>query len=163
MTAPRTHHLKTWPEYFEQVLSGRKPFEHRLNDRDFQVGDELVLQEFDPRTRTLTGREITRRVTCVLPGDDRFGITRDFVCMGMAPIAERLYPEAGTLTAARLGAWHRHQFDQAALRAENWRAAAHGLTGLSGARFAVAKASADAEAEFHLAAARLLSPARRRR
>jgi hypothetical protein len=43
-----THELKTWPVYFERLLSGEKTFEIRKDDRGFQAGDELVLQEFDP-------------------------------------------------------------------------------------------------------------------
>lgn len=43
-----THNLKTWPCYFEEVRNGFKPFEIRKNDRNFEVGDLLVLEEFDP-------------------------------------------------------------------------------------------------------------------
>ena len=50
-----THDLKTWPEYFHQILARKKTFELRLNDRDFQVGDTLRLIEFDP-CRVCTGR-----------------------------------------------------------------------------------------------------------
>lgn len=37
------HELKILPEYFEAVTSGRKQFEIRKNDRDFKVGDQLIL------------------------------------------------------------------------------------------------------------------------
>jgi len=43
-----THYLKTWPEYYKAILTGAKTFEVRKNDRDFKVGDILVLQEWDP-------------------------------------------------------------------------------------------------------------------
>jgi hypothetical protein len=40
------HDLKTLPEYFVQVAFLIKPFEIRLNDRDFHVGDILRLHEW---------------------------------------------------------------------------------------------------------------------
>lgn len=40
------HELKCNTEYFARVQSGQKTFEIRKNDRDYQVGDILVLQEF---------------------------------------------------------------------------------------------------------------------
>jgi hypothetical protein len=39
------HRLKIWEEYFCDVQSGLKNFEIRQNDRDFKVGDCLVLEE----------------------------------------------------------------------------------------------------------------------
>lgn len=42
------HELKCWPEYFMQILSGEKPFEIRNDDRDYKVGDFLLLREFVP-------------------------------------------------------------------------------------------------------------------
>lgn len=41
-----THHLKTKPEYFQAVINGKKPFEIRLNDRDFKQGDRVILEEY---------------------------------------------------------------------------------------------------------------------
>lgn len=60
------HKLKTWPAQFHEVWWDRKPFELRKNDRDFQVGDILCLQEYDPETCTYSGKEVLRSVTYVL-------------------------------------------------------------------------------------------------
>ncbi len=57
------HVLKCWPEPFEAVLSGRKKAEIRHDDRGFEVGDLLCLQEWDPGTMTYTGRELCRRAS----------------------------------------------------------------------------------------------------
>lgn len=61
-----THKLKTWPEYFEAILDGTKTFELRKNDRGFQVGDLLVLQEYVPHRESYTGRSITKKITYVM-------------------------------------------------------------------------------------------------
>lgn len=45
---PQAHDLKTWPKYYEQVVSGLKPFELRKNDRNYQPGDYLILREWEP-------------------------------------------------------------------------------------------------------------------
>lgn len=45
------HELKLSTNFFGRVQSGQKTFEIRKNDRDFQVGDVLVLREWDPEER----------------------------------------------------------------------------------------------------------------
>lgn len=40
------HELKILPEYFEAIISGRKQFEIRKNDRDYKVGDYIILREW---------------------------------------------------------------------------------------------------------------------
>jgi hypothetical protein len=59
----RVHALKTWPDYFRELLLKRKHTEFRAFDRDFKVGDILLLKEWDPKTNEYTGRELQRLVT----------------------------------------------------------------------------------------------------
>ncbi|MFN3652593.1 MAG: ASCH/PUA domain-containing protein [Armatimonadota bacterium] len=70
--AGQMHELKIWPEYFEAIRTGKKTFEVRKDDRGFQVGDLLLLREWDPETKTYSGRALFRDVSYVLrlePGD----------------------------------------------------------------------------------------------
>jgi|LakMenEpi03Aug12_release.lakeMendotaPanAssembly.Ray.scaffolds.fasta_scaffold3407757_1 hypothetical protein len=41
------HELKIRGEFYARIASEQKTFETRKNDRDFQVGDILILREFD--------------------------------------------------------------------------------------------------------------------
>lgn len=78
-----THHLKTWPQYFEQVLSGEKTFELRKQDRNFTKGDVLVLEKYSFANETYTGREVTVEVTYVLNNAKAFGLMDGYVIMGI--------------------------------------------------------------------------------
>jgi hypothetical protein len=75
------HDLKTWPQYFQRVVSGEKTFELRKNDRGFQLGDTVTLKEFDPFLKNRLGKEPGRytgneakfRVGYIMPvGDGSF-------------------------------------------------------------------------------------------
>jgi ASC-1-like (ASCH) protein len=54
---------KIWPKYFEKIASGKKRYEFRLADFDVQEGDTLILKEWDPKSKTYTGRELERKIT----------------------------------------------------------------------------------------------------
>ncbi len=64
------HELKTRPRQFCAVLSGHKKYEIRVNDRNFQEGDELMLLEWDPKTQQYTGRHILTVVTYMTRGGE---------------------------------------------------------------------------------------------
>jgi hypothetical protein len=57
---------KTWPDYFNEILAGRKNFDLRLADFAVSPGDILVLREWDPAKKDYTGRQIEKEVTYVL-------------------------------------------------------------------------------------------------
>ncbi len=67
----KIHELKTWPRFFQASKIGLKNFEYRLNDRDFNVGDELVLKEWNPVAQEYTGDQLQFKIAQVwnsLPG-----------------------------------------------------------------------------------------------
>ena len=88
-----SHELKTWPDYFEAVLSGAKAFEVRKDDRNFQVGDNVALWEYwpvniDPFAEDttpdpgFTGRWIHAVITYKLGGGS-FGIEYGYCVLGL--------------------------------------------------------------------------------
>jgi hypothetical protein len=69
------HELRSWPEFFNPLLTGEKTFELRKNDRDFKVGDELLLREWEPFTEKYSGRELHLKVVYILAGVGPGGVT----------------------------------------------------------------------------------------
>ncbi len=51
------HTVKCYPEYFKLLLDGSKPFEVRENDRIYEVGDYLAVNEFLPEEDPYTLRK----------------------------------------------------------------------------------------------------------
>ncbi len=60
------HALKQYPKFFSDVTTGKKLFEVRKNDRDYQVGDLLALNEYDPETQSYTGASVLVYVDYIL-------------------------------------------------------------------------------------------------
>lgn len=67
--AVKMHELKTLPEFFGAQLKGIKKFEVRLNDRDYRLGDILVLQEYSPE-HGYTGKYLHVEITYILNNID---------------------------------------------------------------------------------------------
>lgn len=70
------HELKCWPEYFQAVKRGDKPFEIRKADRIFKVGDMLWLREFDPGNEGHEGMDV---VQAAYTGDELRGLKITYI------------------------------------------------------------------------------------
>lgn len=57
-------------EYFEKVLSGEKKFEIRLADWECNIGDTLVLREWDKESKSYTGRSLTKEISNIVKTKD---------------------------------------------------------------------------------------------
>ena len=103
-----THYIKCWPEYYQAVKSGEKKAELRLNDRNYEQGDTLCIQEYDPTTG-YTNHSQRFDITHVLHGPG-FGLADRFVMMSLAPEALAASPAPAAAPAAgvagdAVGAW----------------------------------------------------------
>lgn len=81
------HTLKTDPEVFEQSINGLKNFEIRFDDRQFSVGDSLLLQETiysgeemkNGKPLEFTGRTIESEINYILHGG--YGLSDGWVIL----------------------------------------------------------------------------------
>jgi len=93
----KIHALKTLPTYFKAVAAGTKTFELRKNDRDFNVGDGVILKEWNMgstdstgperviiQEQGYTGREIIKTISYILVGG-RFGLAKGYVILALSP------------------------------------------------------------------------------
>lgn len=85
----KTHELKTVQPHFEQVFSGKKRAEIRRDDRSFEVGDRLILREYDALSGIYSGRTIEARVTHVLSGFE--GLAPGYVALSIEPLQTTLF------------------------------------------------------------------------
>ena len=77
------HALKQHPKHFADVISGKKLFEVRKNDRDYKVGDLLALNEYDPETKSYTGNSCIVYVDYIL--NDPEYCKEGYVVMSIKP------------------------------------------------------------------------------
>ena len=93
----QVHELKCWPAYFAAALSGNKPFEVRKDDREYQVGDSVLLREYTPPEHMeadeiaeypdgyYSGRILHREISYILKGE-HWGIMKGYVVLGLKKI-----------------------------------------------------------------------------
>lgn len=74
--------LKILPEHFEDVQSGAKKSELRKNDRDYAVGDLLILREWTGKE--YTGRRLSVVITHILQNCG-FGLLDGYAILSIKP------------------------------------------------------------------------------
>jgi len=77
------HELKIEPEHFRAVSFLLKKAEIRKNDRDYKVGDWLLLREYDPETGKYTCETVQRRIVHITAGG-RHGIQDGYVMLSLS-------------------------------------------------------------------------------
>lgn len=92
------HILKLNDRYFDAVSNGIKTFEIRRNDRDYKVGDTLVLRKVNDDGKFLTYAddnlgmnlyyEIKVAVTYILTHEEFDGVSEGYVALGIRKASE---------------------------------------------------------------------------
>ena len=75
------HELKIKPEYFQAVWDGKKKAELRKDDRDYHVGDVLILYEWNGEE--YTGSAIAVRVTHILRDCAEYGLADGYCILSI--------------------------------------------------------------------------------
>lgn len=70
---------KILPEYFDAVIRDKKKFEIRKDEDDIQVGDAIILKEWDGEK--YTGRETGRNISYVLRNVPQYGLSEGYCIM----------------------------------------------------------------------------------
>lgn len=83
----KVHKLKILPEYYKAQIEGNKNFEIRKNDRDYKVGDKLVLKEYDPKAKEFTGQSFITEITFITDYQQKDG----YVVLGTKDLALDVY------------------------------------------------------------------------
>lgn len=83
---PIEHELKILPQFYNAVASHRKTFEIRKDDRDYQVGDRILLREFDGEN--YTNHQTRRIITYILRDAKEYGLSDGYCILGIQPIGK---------------------------------------------------------------------------
>lgn len=92
------HKLKIKEEYYEQVVAGKKTFELRKNDRDYQVGDLIQFTKIErvstgdfvvPFCDKETPTEELFQITYVLKDVPQYGLDKDFCILAIKQVEIR--------------------------------------------------------------------------
>ena len=75
----KTVRKKILPEYFNAVQEYRKNFELRKDEDNIQIGDELILEEWNGE---YTGNYTWRKVTYVLRNVPEYGLNDGYCIIG---------------------------------------------------------------------------------
>lgn len=78
----RRHKLKLAKMFFNDMQTGRKPFDLQKNDREYQLGDVIEYREMD--NGEPTGRVIEKEITYILEGFA--GLKEDYCILALADI-----------------------------------------------------------------------------
>ena len=78
-TEHKQHEIKIVASYYEDVVSGKKSFELRKNDRGYKQGDSLKMLEFKDGKHT--GRTIDADIIYML--EDYTGLTEGYCILGI--------------------------------------------------------------------------------
>lgn len=81
------HQLKLQASFFEEKIKGLKPWEMRLNDRGFKVGDYIGENEVIDKDGEWceTGRFVLERITSIVTADECVGIQKGWVILTTNP------------------------------------------------------------------------------
>lgn len=71
---------KILPEYFKAIIEEKKHFEIRKDEDNLQIGDILILKEWNGKE--YTGRSVSVKVTYILRNTPEYGLMEGYIIVG---------------------------------------------------------------------------------
>lgn len=93
------HELKILPEYYKEICSHRKNFEIIKKDRDFKVGDIVLLREWDGEN--YTGHHTKRKISYILTDAQKYGLQDRFCILALHSVEWGYFRQQGAETIWR--------------------------------------------------------------
>ena len=76
------HELKVLPMYFSMLLDGTKSYELRKFDRDYKVGDYLVLSEYV--NKEYSGRKLLAVIRSIIANVPEYGLMEGYCILSIS-------------------------------------------------------------------------------
>ena len=80
-----THKIKLSYHYADAVMSGRKNFEVRYNDRGYQTGDKVIFTVVDEVNKNTVSHPLNREVFVITYLLHGYGLEKDWCVFGIKP------------------------------------------------------------------------------
>lgn len=78
------HALKCEERFYDMTINNEKNYEIRFNDRNFAVGDIIVLYEWNSEKKEYTGRSTAYHIKSIVSADDfPQGLKEGYVILGI--------------------------------------------------------------------------------
>lgn len=84
------HELKCVDPFYEDVAEGTKTFELRMNDREYNDGDQLLLKQYSQTTNSYSGFECKVDVIKVYKNMEQFGLPAHMCIMAIKLVTEKV-------------------------------------------------------------------------
>jgi hypothetical protein len=65
MTSHTVHTVKSWSHFYDAIVEGKKLHDLRKDDRNYKVGDTLILCRYDIKTGEYTGEQCWRKISYI--------------------------------------------------------------------------------------------------
>ena len=91
-----THYIKSWAHFYDAIAEGRKLHDLRKMDREYNVGDILVLQRYDNINGNYTGEEQRVKVTYITSNKTPCAFSSSALDREYAILSLQLLPEVPT-------------------------------------------------------------------
>lgn len=85
------HSLKCWPIPFSAIYHGEKNWELRKDDRQYSIGNYLLIKEWDNEKQEYTGSFVEKQIVWILRSCPEWGLMDGFCILSLGATIKQGY------------------------------------------------------------------------